>query len=55
MGGRPYEVVEDPETKNLTLRYEDLEAGELQQAEVDLLVLATGIIANDRNKDWPRC
>jgi heterodisulfide reductase subunit A len=48
--GRPYEVLEDPETKNLTLRYEDLDTGELQRYEVELLVLATGIMANDRNK-----
>ena len=48
--GRPYEVLEDPETKNLTLRYEDLDTGELQRYEVELLVLATGIMANNRNK-----
>jgi heterodisulfide reductase subunit A len=48
--GRPYEVFEDPRTKNLTLRYEDLDTGELQTYEVELLVLATGIIANNRNK-----
>ena len=48
--GRPYEVSEDPETKNLTLRYEDLDTGKLQTYEVELLVLATGIMANDRNK-----
>jgi heterodisulfide reductase subunit A len=48
--GRPYEVFEDPETKNLTLRYEDLDSGDLKTHEVELLVLATGIMANDRNK-----
>ena len=48
--GRPYEVFEDAQTKNLTLRYEDLDTGELQTCEVELLVLATGIIANNRNK-----
>jgi heterodisulfide reductase subunit A len=48
--GRPYEVFEDPQTKNLTLRYEELDTGELQTYEVELLVLATGIIANNRNK-----
>lgn len=48
--GRPYEVFEDPGTKNLTLRYEDLDAGDVQTHEVELLVLATGIMANDRNK-----
>ena len=48
--GRPYEVVEDPETKNLTLRYEDLESGKVHRQEVELLVLATGVIPNERNK-----
>ena len=48
--GRPYEVFEDLKTKNLTLRYEDLDTGDLQTHEVELLVLATGIMANDRNK-----
>jgi heterodisulfide reductase subunit A len=48
--GRPYEVFQDSRTKNLTLRYEDLDTGDLQTHEVELLVLATGIMANDRNK-----
>jgi heterodisulfide reductase subunit A len=48
--GRPYDVSQDPETKNLTLRYEDLDTGELGRYEVEMLVLATGVIANDRNK-----
>jgi heterodisulfide reductase subunit A len=52
--GRPYEVFEDPQTKNLTLRYENLDTGELQTHEVELLVLATGIMANDRNKRLAR-
>jgi heterodisulfide reductase subunit A len=48
--GRPYEVFEDPETKNLIIRYEELDSGELRKEQVELLVLATGIIANNRNK-----
>ncbi|MBW2436711.1 MAG: FAD-dependent oxidoreductase, partial [Deltaproteobacteria bacterium] len=48
--GRPYEVFEDLKTKNLILRYEDLDTGDVQTHEVELLVLATGIMANDRNK-----
>jgi heterodisulfide reductase subunit A len=47
---RPYEVFEEPESKNLTLHYEDLETGELLKKEVELLVLSTGIIPNTRNK-----
>ena len=48
--GRPYEVSEDPKTKNLTLKYENLDTGELDKYEVEMLVLATGVMANDRNK-----
>jgi heterodisulfide reductase subunit A len=48
--GRPYEVSEDPATKNLVLKYEDLDTGELRKHEVEMLVLATGVIPNDRNK-----
>ena len=47
---RPYAVTEDPATKNLTLKYEDLDTGELRQHEVEMLVLATGVMPNDRNK-----
>jgi heterodisulfide reductase subunit A len=47
---RPYEAFEDPDTRNLTIRYEDLETGELETMEVELLVLATGLVPNDRNK-----
>jgi heterodisulfide reductase subunit A len=47
---RPYEVIEDPETGNLTIRYEDLETGTLKTLEVELLVLATGLVPNDRNE-----
>jgi heterodisulfide reductase subunit A len=48
--GRPYEVFEDPQSKNLTVRYEDLETGTVEEKEVELLVLATGIVPNNRNK-----
>ena len=47
---RPYDVCEDPETKNLTIRYEDLETGELRTEEVELLVLSTGLVPSERNK-----
>jgi heterodisulfide reductase subunit A len=47
---RPYEVTEDPVTKNLILKYEDLDTGELRKHEVEMLVLATGVMPNDRNK-----
>ena len=47
---RPYDVFEDPETKNVVIRYEDLETGKLIKEEFDLLVLSTGLVPSDRNK-----
>jgi len=47
---RPYDVFEDPGTKNVTIRYENLETGKLVKEEFDLLVLSTGLLPNDRNK-----
>jgi heterodisulfide reductase subunit A len=47
---RPYEVAEDAETKNLIVRYEDLDTGQIQRQEVELLVLSTGLIPGDRNE-----
>jgi len=47
---RPYDVFEDPETKNLTLRYENLDTGEINEDEVELLVLSTGLVPSDRNE-----
>ncbi|UCF07438.1 MAG: CoB--CoM heterodisulfide reductase iron-sulfur subunit A family protein, partial [Thermoplasmata archaeon] len=48
--GRPSEVFENPKTGNLTVKYEDLEKGEVVELEVDLLVLSTGLIPSTRNK-----
>lgn len=48
--GRPYDVGEDPETRNLITRYEDLATGEINQETFDLVVLSTGLIASDRNE-----
>jgi len=47
---RPYAVSEDPATRDLAVRYEDLDTGELRRQEVDLLVLSTGLIPGDRNE-----
>jgi heterodisulfide reductase subunit A len=46
---RPYDVFEDPQTKNVTVRYEDLSSGKLMKEEVELLVLSTGLMPSDRN------
>ena len=47
---RPFDVFENPESKNLTVRYENLETGEIQQEEAELLVLSMGLVPGDRNK-----
>ena len=47
---RPYDVFEDPESRNLTIRYEDLESGELHRQEFDLVVLSSGLVPASRNE-----
>jgi heterodisulfide reductase subunit A len=47
---RPHDVVQDPITKNLTVRYEALDSGELKHEELDLLVLSSGLVPSDRNE-----
>ncbi len=41
---RPAEVVEDPATKNLLVRYEDIIRGKIAEEEFDLVVLSVGVI-----------
>jgi len=48
--GRPYDVGQDPDTKDLTVRYEDLASGEIKQETFDLVVLSTGLVPSDRNE-----
>ena len=47
---RPYDVFEDPESRDLTVRYENLDTGEIEEEEVEILVLSTGLIPSERNK-----
>ncbi|GAB4253049.1 MAG: hypothetical protein Kow00122_10890 [Thermoleophilia bacterium] len=47
--GRPFDVVEDPETHDLTLRYEDIRTGRIVNETVDLVVLSSGLVPNERN------
>ena len=47
---RPYDVFEDNKSKNLIVRYENLDTGEIEEEEVELLVLSTGLIPSERNK-----
>lgn len=48
--GRPYDVGEDPETKDLIVRYEDLASGDIKQETFDLVVLSSGLVPSDRNE-----
>ncbi len=45
--GRPVEVKEDPNTKNILVRVEDTLTGEIRKLEFDLLVLATGVVPHE--------
>jgi len=47
---RPYDVFEDPKAKNLTVRYENLDTAQIEEVEVELLVLSTGLVPSERNK-----
>jgi heterodisulfide reductase subunit A len=42
--GRVAEVLENPDTKNLLIRAENIELGKLFEVEVDLVVLSTGLV-----------
>jgi heterodisulfide reductase subunit A len=48
--GKPSDVYEDPHTKSLTVRYEDLDVGRVEEMDVDLLVLSTGLVSCSRNE-----
>jgi len=45
--GAVSEVTEDPETKNLILRVEDTDTGELVEREFDMVVLSVGLIPSE--------
>lgn len=47
--GRPHDVFEDPRSKNLTIRYEDLESGNVNEEEFDILVLSSGLLPSEKN------
>jgi heterodisulfide reductase subunit A len=54
--GRVAEILEDPLTKNLFIRAENVETGEPVEEEVDLVVLSTGLVpavTNDLEKTLP--
>ena len=46
---RPHDVIENEETKNVQVKYEDLDTGEIGTKEAEILVLSTGLGPSDRN------
>jgi len=44
--GRPAELIEDPETKKITVRVEDTLTRDLIESEFDLVVLSVGLVPN---------
>jgi len=48
--GIPGEIEEDPKTKNLILTVEDTTTGKVEQHEVEMVVLATGIVPREDTK-----
>lgn len=54
--GRVAEIIEDPLTKNLFIRAENIESGEPVEEEVDMVVLSTGLVpaaTNELEKTLP--
>ncbi|KXB03889.1 hypothetical protein AKJ45_00080 [candidate division MSBL1 archaeon SCGC-AAA261F19] len=45
--GTPSQIVEDPETKNLKLRFEHTTLGKIMEKEYDMVVLTTGIVSSE--------
>jgi len=41
--GRPADVFENPDTKTLTITFENIDTGKVEDLEVDILVLSTGL------------
>jgi len=48
--GRVAEIIEDPNSKNLFLRAENIETGELVEDEVDMVVLSAGLVPAATNQ-----
>jgi len=44
--GRPSKIVEDPDTRNLIIYYENTLKGTIEKIETDMVVLALGIVPN---------
>ncbi len=49
---RPARVIEDPETKDLVIRYENLDTGEIGEMRVNMVILSSAIIPSEENKEF---
>ncbi|UCE25383.1 MAG: CoB--CoM heterodisulfide reductase iron-sulfur subunit A family protein [Candidatus Zixiibacteriota bacterium] len=49
--GRPSKILEDPETKDLLVYFEDVETGEVKTEKVEMVVLSTGAVAAASNPE----
>jgi len=49
--GRVGRIIEDPNTKDLILRYEDTESGDIGELKVDMVNLTTAILPSMENKE----
>jgi heterodisulfide reductase subunit A len=49
--GTPGELLEDPETKNLIIKYEDMDSGTIERMEAELVVLNTAPIPGESSKE----
>jgi heterodisulfide reductase subunit A len=52
--GRPSKILEDPETKDPIIFYENGETGEAGKIQVGMAILAAGAVASDSNRDLAR-
>jgi len=48
--GRPGEIIEDPNTKNLTILYENTEVGKVEKDLVDMVILCTAAVPHRDNE-----
>jgi heterodisulfide reductase subunit A len=48
---KPGEVLEDPKTRDLTIRYENMETGEVEELKVNLLVLCSAMVPSRGNEE----
>ncbi|NIM45248.1 MAG: FAD-dependent oxidoreductase [Nitrososphaeria archaeon] len=51
--GRPAKIIEDPNTKNLIIHVEEIASGEIVDTELDMVVLAVGVVPSKSKLELP--